>query len=75
MASMQDAVDHLQATLPRDQVLDGARLINDFVEKFKSHVAGVMGEQDASQRSEFVVTKDVVDDFLLSLRASQPQQQ
>ena len=75
MASMQDAVDHLQATLPRDQVLDGARLVNTFVERFKAHIAGVMSEQDAASQSQFVVTKDVVDDFLVSLRASQPQQQ
>jgi hypothetical protein len=63
-------MEHLQATLPREQVIDGARLLNDFVGKFKAHVRGAMDSQGLSGGSRFVVTKELVTSFLSELEAS-----
>lgn len=75
MASEQEAIEHLQARLPRDQLLDGARGVNDFVSLFKSHLAHAMDARDPADASQFVVTDDLVRNFVAELQASKQRRE
>jgi hypothetical protein len=63
LSSVEDAVNHLQASLPREQVIDGARKLNEFIDGFKHHMMCEFSSQD-SGAGELVVTKDMVDGFV-----------
>lgn len=58
---------HLQATVPREKLIDGARAMNEFAELFKAHLQNAAMEEPPADGEAFVVTKDVVDAFVAQL--------
>lgn len=63
IASVEDAVNHLQTSLPREHVLDGARKMNEFIEGFKQYMMIEFSRRE-SEGGEMVVTKEIVDGFV-----------
>jgi hypothetical protein len=61
-------VRHLESTLPREHVLDGARAINSFVDRFLQHMRHKMDAEGREDPKDFVVTKECVDDFVCMLQ-------
>jgi hypothetical protein len=61
-------VRHLESTLPREHVLDGARAINSFVDRFLQHMRHRMDAEGGENPNDFVVTKECVDDFVCLLQ-------
>jgi hypothetical protein len=64
---------HLQANVPREKLLDGARAMSQFADMFKAHVQKAASERPADSAGAFVITKDVVDDFVSQLRSNSAQ--
>lgn len=69
-SSLEEGMTHLQATVPRDKLIDGARAMSQFTELFKAHIVKAASEHPADSKEAFVVTKDVVDDFVSQLRSN-----
>jgi hypothetical protein len=74
MASEQEAIEHLQATLPREHVLHGARKVSTFIDKFRNHMKGIMQSQAVPEDGQFVVTKEMVDSFVRELHTENQQE-
>jgi hypothetical protein len=68
LESEADAIRHLENTMPREQVLDGTRRMRSFIEKFREHMDQQLSSRGASDHSEFVVTKEFVEEFVSGLR-------
>ena len=73
MASFEEAIDHLQGTLPRDQMLDGARKVNTFVDIFKEQMRHTIEAttQGGGKDGPIVVTKEMVEEVMARVHAQQ----
>lgn len=58
---------HLQATVPRDKLIEGARAMNEFAEMFKAHLQKQAMEEPPADGEAFVVKKELVDDFVAQM--------
>lgn len=69
MSSMEEVVEHLQGTLPRETVLDGARKLSTFVDAFKAHMRTAIDESERKEDGSIVVTKDMVEQVMAQMQA------
>lgn len=64
MTSEEEGMQRLEANLPRQTVINGARAMREFTNLFKAHM------DKFREQGGDVVTKEVVDEFVLSLKQS-----
>ena len=64
---MEEGLTHLQATVPRDKLIDGARAMNEFAQLFKAHLEKTAAQAPPADGESFVVTKEVVHDFVAQM--------
>jgi hypothetical protein len=69
-SSVEESMTHLQATVPRDKLIDGARAMNQFAELFKAHLHKTAMQEPPAEGEAFVVTKKVVADFVAQMGSS-----
>lgn len=65
--SVEEGLTHLQATVPRDKLIDGARAMNEFAQLFKAHLEKTAAQAPPADGESFVVTKEVVHDFVAQM--------
>lgn len=66
-SSEQESMTHLQANVPREKLIEGARAMNQFTEMFKAHLEKQAMQEPPADGEAFVVTKEIVDDFKRTL--------
>jgi hypothetical protein len=66
-SSVEESMTHLQATVPRDKLIDGARAMNQFAELFKAHLQKTAMQEPPADGEAFIVTKEVVADFVAQM--------
>ena len=64
VTSEEEGMQRLEANLPRQTVINGARAMREFTNLFKAHM------DKFREQGGDVVTKEVVDEFVLSLKQS-----
>jgi hypothetical protein len=68
VTSEEEAMQRLQSSLPRQVVLDGARAMQEFTNRFKAHMDKIRASSACDPSGSYVVTKAMVDSFVNELK-------